>query len=167
MHWGRTGEIDKSGEMACWSGKLSESSTPLRAATNLPQLPGPHLRPSQGRSRTEVHNPGPWLPDTSAPNPLPRPCPTTVRSTGPGVRSPGTSAPPPAWVQECAGTRRGDPRWPRALRNLTSQPRYTGGHCAARSGAGLPAPAQNVKLRRPEVPPSNGVMRRGAARRGG
>lgn len=106
-----------------------------------PSRPGPPLRPDRRPPQAEVRDPGPRLAGTSAPTRPPRPCPTRWVAG-----SPGTSDPPPEVIggrvgnEERASKRRaaGPTRY---LRNLTSQPPYTGGLSAARSGAGLPAPA--------------------------
>ena len=127
-----------------------------------PSRPGPPLRPDR-RCATPAHGSGalPRQPGRRAPA---RPAESR------GAQGPPTR--PLRWSEGGWGTRRGQVRGgrqalPRNLRNLTSQPPYTGGLGAARSGARLPAPAWTVKLRRPEVPPLSGVTRRGASARRG
>lgn len=121
-----------------------------------------------------MRDPGPRLPATSAPNAPPRPCPATVRSAGPaqawGVPGPPTR--PLKWPEGGRGS--GTCKDTLDDRQLTPappephlSPRNTGGQGTARSGAVLPAPARTVKLRRPEVPPPNGVTWRGSARGSG
>lgn len=150
------------------SGKLSGGSAAPRAATDLPQLTRAtsqaRLEPVAGGG-ARPRPAAPWnFRAKSAAAPLPSNRPERQAGRSPGT--PGASDPPP----EVTGERTpvegkysaavGPP--PRALRNLTSQPPYTGGPGAALSGAGLPAPAWTVKLRRPEVPPPDGVTGRGA-----
>lgn len=151
----------------------TEAAQPPERPPTHPGCPGPSLRPGRRPSPAGARDPGHGFRELPRQTRRRAPAPQPSGARGqPGARSPGTSALPP----EVAGGRAGfgnmqghGGRRPltQALRNLTSQPRHTGGHGAARSGAGLPAPARTVKLQRPEVPPPSGVTWPGTAPGGG